>query len=57
MTDAYMDEKENLGAREMAQQLRALNILPDRRPEFTSQQSHGGSQPSVMRSDDLFWCV
>jgi len=26
-------------------------------PEFKSQQSHGGSQPSVMRSDALFWCV
>jgi hypothetical protein len=30
-----------------------------RGPEFNSQQSHGGSQPSVMRSDALFWhaCV
>jgi hypothetical protein len=26
-------------------------------PEFNSQQSHGGSQPSIMGSDDLFWCV
>jgi hypothetical protein len=26
-------------------------------PEFKSQQPHGGSQPSVMRSDALFWCV
>jgi hypothetical protein len=25
-------------------------------PEFKSQQLHGGSQPSVMRSDALFWC-
>jgi hypothetical protein len=24
-------------------------------PEFKSQQPHGGSQPSVMRSDVLFW--
>jgi hypothetical protein len=24
-------------------------------PEFHSQQSHGGSQPSVMESDALFW--
>jgi len=24
-------------------------------PEFKSQQPHGGSQPSVMRSDALFW--
>jgi hypothetical protein len=26
-------------------------------PEFKSQQPHGGSQPSIMRSDALFWCV
>jgi hypothetical protein len=26
-------------------------------PEFKSQQPHGGSQPLVMRSDALFWCV
>jgi hypothetical protein len=26
-------------------------------PEFESQQPHGGSQPSIMRSDALFWCV
>jgi hypothetical protein len=26
-------------------------------PEFKSQQPHGDSQPSVMRSDALFWCV
>jgi hypothetical protein len=26
-------------------------------PEFNSQQPHGGSQPSIMRSDALFWCV
>ena len=28
-----------------------------RGPEFNSQQPHVGSQPSVMRSDTLFWCV
>jgi len=28
-----------------------------RGPEFKSQQPHGGSRPSVMRSDALFWCV
>jgi hypothetical protein len=33
----------------MAQQLRGH--------EFKSQQPHGGSQPSVMRSDALFWSV
>jgi hypothetical protein len=26
-------------------------------PEFKSQQSHDGSQPSVMPSDALYWCV
>jgi hypothetical protein len=26
-------------------------------PEFKSQQPHGGSQPSVMRSDTLSWCM
>jgi hypothetical protein len=28
-----------------------------RGPEFKSQKPHGGSQPSVMRSDALFWCI
>jgi hypothetical protein len=28
-----------------------------RGPEFNSQQPHGGSQPPVMESDALFWCV
>jgi hypothetical protein len=28
-----------------------------RGPEFNSQQPHGGSQPSVMGSGALFWCV
>jgi hypothetical protein len=28
-----------------------------RGPEFNSQQPHGGSQPSVMGSNALFWCV
>jgi hypothetical protein len=28
-----------------------------RGPEFNSQQPHGGSQPSVMKSDVLFWGV
>jgi hypothetical protein len=26
-------------------------------PGFKSKQPHGGSQPSVMRSDALFWSV
>jgi hypothetical protein len=28
-----------------------------RGPEFKSQQPHDGSEPSVMGSDALFWCV
>jgi hypothetical protein len=28
-----------------------------RGPEFNSQQPCGGSQPSIMGSDALFWCV
>jgi hypothetical protein len=43
-------------AGEMAQRLRALAAL-SRGPEFNSQQPHGGSKPSVMGSDALFWCV
>jgi hypothetical protein len=40
----------------MAQWLRTLIDLPEVL-KFNSQQPHGGSQPSVMRSDVLFWCV
>jgi hypothetical protein len=28
-----------------------------RGPEYNSQQPHGGSQPSVMGSEALLWCV
>jgi hypothetical protein len=50
--------KENtiIGAGEMAQWVRA----PDCSSEglkFKSQQPHGGSQPPVMRSGALFWCI
>jgi hypothetical protein len=31
----------------------ALSALP----QFESQQPHGGSQPSLMGSDVIFWCV
>jgi hypothetical protein len=31
------------------------NDCSSRGPEFNSQQTHGGSQPSAMRSDALFW--
>jgi hypothetical protein len=33
------------------------NRRSSRGPEFNSQQPHGGSQPSVMGSDALFWCA
>jgi hypothetical protein len=26
-------------------------------PEFKSQQPHGDSQPPIMRSNTLFWCI
>ena len=42
-----------VGAREMAQRLRALTVLPEVL-EFNSQQPHGGSQPS-MRPGALLW--
>ena len=43
-------------AGEMAQWVRAPDCSSEG-PEFKSQQPHGGSQPSVTRSDSLFWCV
>jgi hypothetical protein len=46
----------SVGAGEMAQQVRTLTVLP-KVLEFKSQQPHGGSQPPVMRSDTLFWCL
>jgi hypothetical protein len=45
-----------LWAGEMAQWVRAPDCS-SRGPEFKSQQPHGGSQPSVTRSDALFWSV
>jgi hypothetical protein len=44
------------GAGEMAQWVRAPDCSSEG-PEFKSQQPHGGSQPSVTRSDALFWSV
>jgi hypothetical protein len=43
-------------AGEMAQWVRAPDCSSEG-PEFKSQQPHGGSQPSVTRSDSFFWCV
>jgi hypothetical protein len=48
--------KEIQGDGEMAQWVRVPNCS-SKGPEFKSQQPHGGSQPSVTRSDALFWCV
>ena len=45
-----------LGAGEMAQWVRAPDCSSEG-PKFKSQQPHGGSQPPVMGSDALFWCV
>jgi hypothetical protein len=53
-TNKLMSKNVFRGAGEMAQRLRALS---SEGPEFKSQQPHGGSQPSVMRSDALFWCI
>jgi hypothetical protein len=42
----------------MAQFLRAVaTLLKVLTSDFKSQQPHGGSQPSLMRSDALFWGV
>jgi hypothetical protein len=51
-------ETKNLdaGAGEMAQRVRAPDCSSEGQ-EFKSQQPHGGSQPSVTRSDSLFWSV
>ena len=49
-------EKHIRGAGEMAQWVRAPDCS-SKGPKFKSQQPHGGSQPPVMRSDALFWCV
>jgi hypothetical protein len=43
-------------AGEVAQWVRAPDCS-SKDPEFNSQQPHGGSQPSITRSDSLFWCV
>jgi hypothetical protein len=45
-----------MGAGEMAQWVRAPDCSSEG-PKFKSQQPHGGSQPPVMRSDALFWCI
>ena len=49
----FQSFKKETQAGEMVQWLGALTALPG--PEFNSQQPHGGSQPSVMGSNTLFW--
>jgi hypothetical protein len=51
-----MDKEKMDRAGEMAQWVRAPNCSSEG-PEFKSQQPHGGSQPSIRRSDSLFWNV
>jgi hypothetical protein len=48
--------KVKFGAGEMVQWVRAPDCSSEGL-EFKSQQPHGGSQPSVTRSDSLFWSV
>jgi hypothetical protein len=49
-------KKKRFWAGEMAQWVRAPDCS-SKGQEFKSQQPHGGSQPSVTRSDSLFWSV
>jgi hypothetical protein len=49
--------KSEVRAGEMAQSLRAFIGCSSKSPEFNSQQPNGGSQPSVMESNSLFWCA
>jgi hypothetical protein len=51
-----LEEKARMQADEMAQRVRAPDCSSEG-PEFKSQQPHGGLQPSVVRSDSLFWGV
>jgi hypothetical protein len=44
------------GAGELAQWLKSTDCS-SKGPEFKSQQPHGGSQPSITKSDALFWSV
>jgi hypothetical protein len=50
------DRNHSAGAGEMVQWVRAPDCS-SKGPEFKSQQPHGGSQPSITRSDSLFWGV
>jgi hypothetical protein len=56
LSSVMKDNKKQSRAGEMAQWVRAPDCSSEG-PEFKSQQPHGGSQPSVTRSDSLFWSV
>ena len=56
VTSQNVVKKPLLRAGEMAQWVRAPDCSSEGL-EFKSQQPHGGSQPSVRRSDSLFWSV
>ena len=52
-----MKKKRKGGTGEMAQQLGVPTALSEVLSLIPSKQPHDGSQPSVMGSDALFWCV
>jgi hypothetical protein len=57
ISNIYKDLKKlDSRAGEMAQWVRAPDCS-SKGQEFKSQQPHGGSQPSLTRSDSLFWSV
>jgi hypothetical protein len=49
-----INNKNKLRARQMAQWVKHCS---SEGPEFKFQRPHGGSQPCIMISDALFWCV
>jgi hypothetical protein len=55
-SNIYLSLENKSGAGEMAQWVRAPDCSSEG-PKFKSQQPHGGSQPPIMRSDALFWCI
>jgi hypothetical protein len=50
-------EKADSGAREMAQGLRALALLPEVPSSISSNHMVASLQPSVIESYALLWCV
>ena len=51
------DLKNDLEAGEMAHRFKALTVLPEVLRSIPSSHIHSGSQPSVMESKAVFWCV